>query len=372
MLTRRHALPEPATGTRRELISLHFGEPGHGGKAYLQASLHADEIPGMLVIHHLRPLLEQAERQGRLRGEVVLVPVANPIGLSQWLMHDFLGRFEFNSGENFNRHYPDLLDAVSQRVEGRLGDDADANTALIREALRAEVAALPAVTELAGLRKTLLGLAVDADIVLDLHCDFQAAAHLYTETPYWEQAEPLARLLGTAANLLARGSGGASFDEACSQPWWQLAERWGGRHPIPLACLSCTVELRGEADVGHDLARRDARAIYDFLVLRGLIDDAQPTLPALLRPATPLAGSANLIAERPGVVVFLAEPGDWIEAGATVAELVDPFTAEVTPVTSPVSGVLYARENRRYAHRGLNLGKVAGATPFRSGNLLGA
>ena len=65
----------------------------------------------------------------------------------------------------------------------------------------------------------------DADIVLDLHCDCEAALHLYTENPCWPQLEPLARLLGAEAVLLAKNSGGLSFDECLSGLWWQLAEK---------------------------------------------------------------------------------------------------------------------------------------------------
>ena len=54
MQIQHHALISPAPGTQRELVSLHYGQPGGAAKAYIQASLHADELPGMLVAHHLR------------------------------------------------------------------------------------------------------------------------------------------------------------------------------------------------------------------------------------------------------------------------------------------------------------------------------
>ena len=44
------ALPPVAPGTRREIEVLRFGTPGARPKAYLQAGLHADELPGMLVL----------------------------------------------------------------------------------------------------------------------------------------------------------------------------------------------------------------------------------------------------------------------------------------------------------------------------------
>jgi hypothetical protein len=41
-------------------------------------------------------------------------------------------------------------------------------------------------------------------------------------------------------------------------------------------------------------------------------------------------------------------------------------------VLSRVSGVLYARENRRFATAGQWITKVAGSKAFKTGNLLGA
>ena len=92
------ALPTASPFTRRTLRVLRFGRPGARPKAYFQAALHADEIPGMLVLHHLIGLLEEAERRGEVPGEVLVVPVANPIGLGQHLHGRLLGRYELSAG----------------------------------------------------------------------------------------------------------------------------------------------------------------------------------------------------------------------------------------------------------------------------------
>ena len=111
-----HPLLSESLGSQRSLSSWHFGpaaeEVSTGPKVFLQASLHAEELPGMLALHHLLPLLAKAEEQGQMRGQVVVVPVANPIGLAQKVDHKPMGRFELASSENFNRHYPDLCQAV--------------------------------------------------------------------------------------------------------------------------------------------------------------------------------------------------------------------------------------------------------------------
>ena len=57
----RIPLLAPAPGTARTLVAHRYGEVGARPKAYLQAALHADEVPGMLVLHHLSRLLDAAD-----------------------------------------------------------------------------------------------------------------------------------------------------------------------------------------------------------------------------------------------------------------------------------------------------------------------
>jgi hypothetical protein len=379
----QHPLISQAIGTQRHLNSMHFGQAGARPKVLIQASLHADELPGMLVAHHLRSLLQVAEKRGELLGEVVLLPIANPIGLDQTVLHSQLGRFELASGENFNRHYPPFaqwLTEDSHDVAPLLGPDAAANTHTIRAALHAALDRHLPTTELESLRHTLMHLACDADVVLDLHCDFEAAVHLYTEPPCADTLLPLAALLGARAVLLANGSGGRCFDEVLSGVWWQLpellAQRHGAefvqQHPIVQACASTTVELRGQTDVRHDLALADAAAIQTYLVHLGVLAGDAPALPPLACHPTPLAGTQVLVAPHAGVLTYLRQPGDAIRAGEVVAEVIDPITGQSTALTAQVGGVLYARHIVRWATTGLEVGKVSGDTPFRTGPLLGA
>ena len=122
-------------GSQKTLRSFHFGTPGQRPKFYIQASLHAEELPGMLVAHHLRAQLEAADAAGQVQGEIILVPMANPIGLAQRVDHKPMGRFDLDSSENFNRHYPDLAKAIAPTVQDALGQDAQANVALVRRAM---------------------------------------------------------------------------------------------------------------------------------------------------------------------------------------------------------------------------------------------
>lgn len=371
-----HPLLSPSLGSQKTLTSFHFGQRGSGLKIYIQASLHAEELPGMLTAHHLRAQLEAAEAAGLIAGEVVLVPAANPIGLAQRLDHKPMGRFEQDTSENFNRHYPDLARAVAPAVMDALGPDATANVRLVRQAIGEFLSAWQPDTELQSLRRALLVLAHDADYMLDLHCDCEGVLHFYTEEPCWPHYAPLAHFLGAQAILLARNSGNRPIDECLSSAWWQLSELLqaaGKTVPLPQGCCSTTVELRGELDVSHTLAARDAQAIVNWLQFIGVWHTpTRPVVPAALCPATPLAGSETLYARSPGVVVFAATPGQILKTGDLVAEVIDPVANGTERVCAGVDGVFYARIRDRYITAGGELGKIAGRVAFRSGELLGA
>jgi predicted deacylase len=358
-----------APGTRHSVQVLHFGTPGAMPKAYVHGAIHADEVPAMLVAQQLRARLEALESQGQIIGEVVLVPFANPMGLAQQVLGQHHGRFDLRDGGNFNRGFPDLSDALHKAVQNQLGPDALQNTRVIRSALRACATELHGHTSAEDLKIRLLQLAIDADVVLDLHCDTDAVMHLYALTPHHALAQELGAALGARAVLLATDSGGAPFDEACTRPWFELQQRCADV-PIALACFAATVELRGECDTSHDLARQDADGLVAFLRMRGVLGGRAGAAPMPLCDPTPLAGSEPVVALQAGVIVFHRNSGDRVEAGDTIADLVDPLTGAITPVPCNSSGVLYARCGSRWAHTGKRLAKIAGTSLARTGALL--
>jgi hypothetical protein len=70
------------------------------------------------------------------------------------------------------------------------------------------------------------------------------------------------------------------------------------------------------------------------------------------------------------VVVYVRELGAAVMAGERLADLVEPMTGLVTPLLSPVDGVFYARETRRFVPAGAGVLRVAGRAALRQGNLL--
>jgi predicted deacylase len=363
-----HPLPWSHLGSERHISVFRFGSGER--KAYIQASLHADELPGMRTAWELKKRLTELEAQGALNGVIELVPVANPLGLGQLLQGSHQGRFEFASGKNFNRDFFELSEPVAAQLQGRLGDDPHANIELIRLAMTDALAALPpATSQLQGMQRVLLSHACTADVVLDLHCDAEAALHMYALPQHWPHWRSLAAHLNVRVGLLTEDSGGNSFDEACSLPWLRLS-RLFPQAQIPLACLATTLELGGQADTGRPQAEAHAEGILAFLAEQGLIAGDWPAAQQEACEAMPFEGTELLFAPHPGVVSFLRPAGSWVEAGEPIFEVIDPLSDQVSIVCAGTSGVLFAVERLRYAQPGFWLAKVAGREALRHGRLL--
>ncbi|ALP43643.1 succinylglutamate desuccinylase/aspartoacylase domain-containing protein [Aeromonas schubertii] len=320
------ALPAPVGASRYELVAWEFGESGP--LAYLQAGLHADELPGVLVLHRLREALSRLEREGALRGRIRLLPLANPIGISQRLLGRHEGRFELGSGRNFNRGYP-LLVRAGERCESL-----DEARALLLERL----AGLQGRSELERLQQQLFGWALEA----------------------------VGRRLAAGAILIAGEAGGMSFDDALLQNWYPLCG--GAGWPVPLAV---TVELRGQRDLAPELTEQDCERLLDLLTERGWLVRPLTTVPGDPVTATPLAGVEGVVAPVGGIVHYLVAPGQSVEAGQPLAELEDPASGERSTLQAGVSGLCYARVPGPLVVAGEEVIFIAGLTPLRQGELLG-
>ena len=362
MMQREHTIAGTVPGTCHLLHSYHYGSADAAGPhAYLQAGLHADELPGVLLLHRLRQHLAQLEAAGQLRGRVTLVPMANPIGLGQHLQGQHLGRFHSGSGENFNRHYPDVSAAAATLLA--------AGELTPRAALCRALAAQPAGSGVAQLRRLLFGLALEAELVLDIHCDSEAVLHLYGNRRHAAALAELAGYTQAGATLLCDEAGGMSFDDAIVQNWRRLESRLGCSLDIPLAA---TLELRGACDVADSLAARDEAALLAWLVARGVLLGTAVPAPQPPQPATPLAGVECVVAPHGGVVVYQRPLGQWLPAGSRLGYVLDPLSGERSALSNQHAGYYYARAAGRLALAGGEIAYLATAEERRDGMLLSA
>ncbi|GGP17571.1 succinylglutamate desuccinylase/aspartoacylase family protein [Silvimonas iriomotensis] len=362
------SLPGMGPGIAPRLVTHTFGNPHSGKSAYIQAGLHGDEHPGLLVIQHLLVLLKALDQQGAIAGCVTLVPYANPIGMAQRVFGPIVGRFDFENGENFNRNYPTLSDAVREQVNSGKGAGMTARDwkAFFQEQLDAQQ---PPRHVTGAMKLELSRLAMAHDVVLDLHCDTDAIAHLYASRLQSARACKLANQIGAPVVLVEEPesggySGGNSFDQMHANAWSVLVE--AGLFTPETAGFATTVELRGQIDISDELAQNDAEAILDFLAQEGVLSQEAATgkpRPHGAAQVYPLEAASHIPCPCSGVVVYLKEPGQQVLKGETIAEIVtidgDQFNERV-PIVSDVDGVLVVRQLHRLVRNGQRAAFVAG------------
>lgn len=199
---------------------------------HIQAALHAGELPGTALAHFLCERLRRAEADGAIRGDVAVIPHANPIGLAQAHFGEMQGRFDLGTRTNFNRDFP--LVALAERET--LMDGIERRGAVDR------------------LKRRLLHMALGSHLVIDLHCDDESLQYAYVDAAFWPEAADLAAALDMRAVFLSDGESTA-FEEAVGHAF----KRRGG---APLSAvpgrLAVTVELRGKRDVDAESARANA------------------------------------------------------------------------------------------------------------------
>lgn len=310
-------------------------------RAYLQAALHAGELPGTAAINVLMPMLRNAEAENRIRGHITLVPQANPIGREQHLFGTIQGRFHLGTRTNFNRDFP-----LPSRPEAASLPPPD-----------------PRAMADARLKRRLVELSVGHDIVLDLHCDDEGVAYLYTFAALWPAMSDCAAALGLEGVILWReGEGGRSFEEASVHPYLRLPRDKARLDRLVVA----TIEYRGVRNVDRAKAESDASGLYRFLVLRGVVKD-----PTVLAPQ-PFSGAVattetieTLPAPKAGFILYDVKPGDRVEKGQRLASVVHAPGEEGggVDVLAPQSGFIFTRRSHRSTRAGDDLLKLAGDAP---------
>ncbi|MEM5470942.1 succinylglutamate desuccinylase/aspartoacylase family protein [Hoeflea sp. AS60] len=344
MKTEIESIPGETPGIAYELIVHRLtGSDPSAPRVYIQAALHADERPGVAALHYLIPMLEKAEAEGRLLGSLTLVPHANPIAAAQHLFSQHMGRFSSGTRINFNRDFP-------------IPDERGVRTL--------HAASSPVFAEL-RLKSRLLELADNHPIVLDLHCDDEGVQYLYIPEQLWPEMSDLAACLDAEAAVLWSAGSDCAFEEAA---FAQMSAKAVNGNLSGLCAT--TVELRGQLDVDPALARKDAKGLYRFLKMRGVIAD-ETAQPAQLRAdfvAKQIRNVEMVRAPVGGTILFHVRTGERVEAGQLLAEIVSrPGEAGGTVgVHAPQSAFVLTRRMRRFIRMGDDLLKLVGDSPSPS------
>lgn len=292
---------------------------GTGPSVYIQANMHGAEIQGNAVIYQL---LEQIKHL-KIRGDITLVPYANPIGCNQKSGEFTLGRFDPITGTNWNRMYHCNNHLAAQFATEYAHSDDDTLKTAFRAALINDVEQQlsgPAYRVTTGKRiaLNLQKLAHQADIVLDLHTGPISSQHLYCP----DYAKQSAHYFNIPHVLFIPSDFDGAMDEASFCPWWQLTEQLAkqGRE-FNVQVEAFTVELGSQEKIDLSVALDDANSILSYLNYKQVFKEAPHKPKVMKRFGCNLNDYIAYYAPIGGMVEYLAPLGEHIKAGQPIANI---------------------------------------------------
>ena len=235
----RIALPSPSPGTDRHLLVHRFGRKDARPRVWLQAALHADELPGPLVLHHLMPKPRGGRSRrpdprrdhGRAPGQSGGSDARSWAACCRAVTPSTARETSTVASSIYARI--SLEEAVVGQARRRRGRQRRRRSA--RRSRRCWPSTRP-TTRAPILKLTLHRLAATART--------SRSTCIATTRPRCTSTVARAKLdaftdlaarLGAAALLTAEDSGDTPFDEALTRPWWRLIERNPDK-PIPERC----------------------------------------------------------------------------------------------------------------------------------------
>lgn len=310
---------EMASGAALTVPVYRLAGDGSAPSVYIQANMHGAEVQGNAVIFQLLELL----RPLNIKGDITLVPYANPVGCNHKNGEYTLGRFDPITGVNWNRMYyfdPAIIPMfVEQNIdvpdEQVINEFRDLVIAQIDQKLDHNAFGLTTGQRIAY---QLQRMAHQADIVLDLHTGPISSKHLYCP----EYAKESASYFDIPHTLLIPNDFDGALDEATFCPWWSLKDEFEklGRK-FTLQQESFTVELGSQEQIDLDVAKEDAASILSYLsykkVLEGYNFHPQP----MKRYACYLKDYKAYYSPMGGMVDYLAEFGEPLLAGEPLARI---------------------------------------------------
>jgi len=320
-------LLQMASGDTLSLQQYRYVGAHPGQVVYLQANLHGAEVAGNGVIARLLTYLNTLDAAA-LHGEVRLVPACNPLGVNTRAHNFGSGRFNPYDGHDWNRIFWDWEQehqgARAFAEKHRESDRATIQQAyrqLIRQHFQAELAALNLPVGMPvheRYRTRLQQLAVDADVVIDLHSSSnQGLVYTY----YFRDRAGAVPYFDLDFAILLDEFDGNAFDEAFINPWLELEQAFAdlGRS-LRFAAEAWTLELGTGMKLEAVAVERGVRGVLNYLRQRDILQDGQ----ARFQQPVPLTRTSQLTkyyATTGGFVQNRVAIGSWVAQGEVLYEL---------------------------------------------------
>lgn len=336
-----------ASGETLHLPVYRFHGDSHAPSAYLQASLHGSEVQGNWVI---AALLERLPKL-KIKGNITLVPCANPYAQNNKMGDYTIGRYDPTDGDNWNRAFQNLSGLANEVTEAW----PEAKLKL-KKLLLEKLGQQPKEKEGYSrfLARNLQRLAAAHDYMLDLHC--AALCESYAYVPAYAFASFADLPCRHAVRIGTEFTG--AMDEAFQAPWWALGkkieEHTGKFPPVP---EGFTLELGHQDWSDPELASRQAEGILHFLAKRGVIEGEFEKMTFPSRYACDLKNFVTDYSTHAGFVKVKAKLGEVQEKGEPYCEYLGfkDFRRETVPC--PQRRVTLVFTNSSSVHEGTELGK---------------
>ncbi|MDS0294465.1 succinylglutamate desuccinylase/aspartoacylase family protein [Halogeometricum luteum] len=316
----------PTGGTERLPLVVAEGESA-GPTLWLTGGVHGDEATGVAVAQDAM----RADLAANLSGTVACVPVVNPAGLRRNARQSYYG------DDDPNRYFPDpdspssRPPGVQERIDERLYEAFAASADALLDLHTAQIGSMPFLIR----DRVLYGERRSESEAEELSAELDRLADAYgfptlTEYPAAEYVE----------QALQRSTAGAALNAA----------------GIP----AVTVELGGHSVVEEEVRAAGVAGVYGVLVELGMLDSADvpedvgdPGVGVPDAPVDyPVRRAVHPRTETAGLVRHRVEPGDAVESGDTVADVVTPQGERVDTVETGHDGYVVARREGLVAYEG--------------------
>jgi predicted deacylase len=301
-----------------------------GPTVWVTAGIHGDEHTGLAAAQDA--MTETLPDQ--LRGTVVCLPVLNPAGLRR------TARSSYYHDDDPNRYFPDpdaervrpprVQELIDRRLFDAFADSADALVDLHTAGVRST----PFV-----IRDRVL---YDEDAVADARADEPSPGAQRTEAGARRLAARLESLVDAASLPVVNEY---AADEYTAR---NLQRSTAGAALNGAGIPAFTVELGSPQVVEEDTRALGVRVVYDVLRELDMVDALPSGVDAADEPyEAPLDGPVKRHrgprTETPGLVRHRVQPGDVVEAGETVADVVTPHGERRAAVTVDHDGYVIWR-----------------------------
>ncbi len=316
------AVAQNASGRNLNVAVYRISDGLAGPKVYIQSSIHGSEVQGNVVIYHLIQELLQTT----IHGEVVLVPNCNPVGTNIKAGEYTLGRFDPVNGTNWNRGYfyePEVVTEFAKSLKENQPISEIKKS--FKQSLKLGIAKKLHQDWGLGLAQQLnlrlQSMAVDADIVMDLHNGPVSARHAYIP----ENNSTAAQALRFKHAIFIPNVFAGALDEAIFCPWWSLEDALKNKfgHQYSFGVDAFTLEMGSQETIDFNEGLDDAKNILSFLANRGLISTEYVLSKAKEQYGVSLKDYKTLFTDMGGMVEYIAKPGVAIKKGEPLARILN-------------------------------------------------